>query len=309
MKLNNLQLLLLLSLCWGPSFLFIKIALSEVSPLMLSAIRIGSGAFILNLMLLAKGHFLPGDFKFWKDVSIAGLFSVLIPFLLINWGQQFVDSSLGALLNGTTPFFTVLFTFAFLKNEGIALNNLSGILIGFFGLLVLVFPYLRDGVTASLLGIGSIALAAASYGLGWVWVQKKLTKVQSFTAPAAQLLIVSVVLVPIALIFDREIVFTQMSWSVFGSLAFLGSFGTAVAFIIYFKLIEKAGANYASMITYIVPVFGLFLGVWILNESLTIWTISGAAIILFGIYLGNRKPVKYCCPEGRIDFGVFSKVR
>ncbi len=90
---KNVLLLFLLASCWGPSFLFIKIAVEEISPLMLAALRIGSGALILNLFLILKGQRLPIHFSFWKKIFVAGFFAQGLPFVLINWGEQYVDSS------------------------------------------------------------------------------------------------------------------------------------------------------------------------------------------------------------------------
>lgn len=309
MKLKSIHLLILSTLCWGPSFLFIKIALVELSPIMLSILRIGLGALILNLVLIMRRDYPTRDIRFWKDSAVAGFFSVALPFLLINWGQQFIDSSLGALLNGTTPFFTVLFSLVLLRNEPVSENKIRGIVLGFIGLLILVFPNLREGMSAGVLGIGAVVLASASYGLGWVWVRKRLIEVPSFKAPAAQLLIGTLYLLPIGFFTDSGVNPSEISLLTISSVLFLGTFGTAVAFIFYFKLIEKAGASYASMVTFLVPVIGVFLGVLILQETITVWILSGALLILYGIYIGSRKPMKPCCPEASIDIRSFSKIR
>ena len=309
MKFKNIQLLVLLALCWGPSFLFIKLALSELSPTVLSVFRIGIGAIILNVILLASRNYLPRTLTFWKDSAIAAFFSVAFPFMLINWGQQHIDSSLGSLLNGTTPFFTVIFSMVLLKNERIAGNKIRGIVIGFAGLLVLVYPNFLGGIDASFLGIIAIVLASASYGIGWVWVKKRLTKTPSFKAPAAQLLIATIYLLPIMFFATPEAPLQDISVLTIGSVLFLGVFGTAVAFILYFKLIDQAGASYASMVTYLVPAIGVLLGTMVLKEAVTVWMLAGAVLILYGIHIGGKKQVEVCCPEKEIDFRIFSKFR
>lgn len=308
MKLKNIHLLILLAFCWGPSFLFIKLALTELSPTILSVFRIGLGALILNAVLIFKKDFLPRKVGFWRDSAIAAFFSVAFPFMLINWGQQFIDSSLGSLLNGTTPFFTVIFSVVLLRNEVISGNKIKGIVIGFVGLLVLVFPNLMEGVNASFMGIMAVVVASASYGVGWVWVKKRLTGTPSFKAPAAQLLIATMYLMPIALYFEPDANILNLSAITIGSVVGLGTLGTAIAFILYFKLIEKAGASYASMVTYLVPVIGVLLGSLVLKETITVWMLVGAALILYGIYTGSKKPVAVCCPE-EVDLRVLSKVR
>lgn len=309
MKLKSLHLLLLLALCWGPSFLFIKLALEELSPIVLSVFRIGLGALILNLILAAKRDFLPRNLEFWRDSAVAAFFSVAFPFMLINWGQQFIDSSLGALLNGTTPFFTVLFSFLLLKNEYISPNKIRGIILGFIGLLILVYPNLREGVTASVLGIGAIVLASMSYGVGWVFVRKRLTGIASFKAPAAQLLMGTVYLLPLTMFGEVKTPLFDLSLITVGSVIALGVLGTAIAFILYFRLIAQAGPSYAAMVTYLVPVIGVILGVLVLKESITPWMLAGATMILYGIYQGSKKTTDACEGKVCVDAGAFSKVR
>lgn len=308
MKLRSVHLLLLLAVCWGPSFLFIKLALQQLSPVLVSVFRIGIGALVLNISLLMRKDFLPREFKFWRASAVAAFFSVALPFMLINWGQQFIDSSLGALLNGTTPFFTVIYSFFLLQSEPISPNKVLGISLGFLGLIVLVYPNLMEGVNASVAGIAAIVLASASYGVGWVWVKKHLTGISSFKAPAAQLLIATIYLLPFAFTTYEGSHLASLNLVTISSIVALGVLGTAIAFILYFRLIAQAGPSYASMVTYLVPVIGVVLGIFILDESLTPWMLVGAGMILFGIYLGNKpksEMPKKNCP----DFGVLSKVR
>ena len=309
MKLRNIHLLILLALCWGPSFLFIKLALAELDPIRLSFLRIGVGALILNVILLMRKNYLPKSLRFWRDSAVAAFFSVAFPFMLINWGQQFIDSSLGSLLNGTTPFFTVIFSAILLKSEKVSASKVRGIVIGFVGLMVLVFPNLQEGVNASFWGIMAVVLASTSYGMGWVWVRKRLVGTASFKAPATQLLLATVFLTPFLFFSESSTPIAEWSSITIISIAGLGTLGTSIAFILYFKLIEQAGASYASMVTYLVPVIGVLLGSLILREEITIWMLAGAVLILYGIYTGGKKPVTYCCPEQRVDARLFTRFR
>ena len=282
MKPKNIHLLMLLAICWGPSFLFIKLALNELSPTLLSVFRVGIGALVLNLILLLSKNYLPRKLSFWRDSAIAAFFSVAFPFMLINWGQQFIDSSLGSLLNGITPFFTVIFSSFLLRGEKISSFKIRGIIIGFIGLVVLVSPNLSEGINASFWGIMAVVLASASYGVGWVWVKKRLTGIKSFKAPATQLLIATLYLIPISFFTESSVSVSSWSSLTLISILSLGVLGTAVAFILYFKLIAQAGASYASMVTYLVPVIGVLLGAIVLNEVITVWMLAGASLILYG---------------------------
>lgn len=309
MKTKKLALLLLLSSCWGPSFLFIKVAVAEISPLMLSALRIAIGALIINLFLLVRRETLPLNFNFWKKAAVAGFFAQGLPFTLINWGEQYVDSSLASILNGLTPLFTIILAQIMLEDEKMTGNKVKGVMLGFIGLVILVLPSLLSGVTATVMGISAISLAAISYAIGLVYVRKHLINTPKYHAPAAQLLSVTLYLLPIALLADPEVSFSSISWHAIGSLVMLGSFGTALAFIIYFKLIEKAGAGYTSMVTYLMPIYGVMLGVFFLNEQLTPETIGGMICIMSGIYLVNVKSSSVFRFKKPVDTARFSKFR
>lgn len=289
MKIKNIYLLLLLASCWGPSFLFIKIAVVEIPPVMLAALRIGIGALVLNVILYAIKQRLPVNLLFWKKIFIAGFFAQGLPFILMNWGEQFVDSSLASVINGLVPIFTILLAHRMVVDERLTSNKIKGVLLGFAGLIVLILPSLNGGVAGSLEGIIAITVAAISYSVGFVYMKKHLVNIPSFQAPAAQLLSVSSYLIPISFIVYPNFDLTAIGSSALISTMVLGIIGTAIAFVIYFKLIEQSSAGYASLVTYIMPVFGVFLGVFFLNEPLTLWVLAGAALILAGIWL-TKKP-------------------
>lgn len=309
MKNKNLFLLILLASCWGPSFLFIKVAVAEVSPIMLTAIRIGIGAIVLNVLLLLKSERLPTDFSFWKKVLIAGFFGQALPFALINWGEQFVDSSLAAVLNGLTPLSTILLAQLMLPDEKMTRNKLKGVLMGVAGLIILVAPSLANGVASTTMGIVAITIATISYGICLVYVRKNLLDVKPVHAPAAQLLTVTIYLVPLAFFLDPGFSVMQVSWEAIASMIILGVFGTAIAFLIYFKLLERTSAAYVSMVTFLMPIYGIVLGVIFLNERLNLWIVLGTATILGGIFLVNKKKQKARRFEESLDAKYFSPLR
>lgn len=309
-KSRNLLLLFLLASCWGPSFLFIKVAVAEISPMMLAALRIGSGALILNVFLLAKGQRLSLKWNFWKHAIIAGFFAQGLPFVLINWGEQYVDSSLASLLNGMVPLFTIVLAQILLVDERMTMNKVQGVIAGLIGLFILVLPNLRDGVQGTTGGVIAISVATLSYGIGLVYIRKHLTKIPPVHAPAAQLLSVSIYLVPIAWISTPDFSFSEISWSALGSVAILGTFGTAIAFILYFRLIERTNAGFASMVTFLMPIYGVLLGVIFLEEDLTLWMVWGAIFILGGISLVNKKTgVKRRKFSEHLDRSMYCKFR
>ncbi|MEO9484421.1 MAG: DMT family transporter [Ekhidna sp.] len=310
MKIKNIHLLLLLASLWGPSFLFIKIAVREIPPVMLAALRIGIAAIILNLLLLVMKQRLPKDYSFWKRTFIAGLFAQAIPFVLINWGEQFVNSSLASILNGLMPLFTIIFAHFMIHNERLSGQKIAGVLIGFSGLIILVWPSLIKGVEGSTFGILSITGAAVSYGIGLSYIRKYFANTPSFKAPAAQLLSVTIYLAPLAFAMHPEFKFSAVCFSAFGSLLILAIFGTAAAFIVYFKLIERSSAGYASLVTYLMPIYGVVLGVLFLDEHISAWMILGASLILLGISV-TKKTAKATRQnfEVNVDERLFTKFR
>lgn len=308
MKDKNLFLLILLASCWGPSFLFIKLAVIEIPPLLLAALRIGIGAVALNAFLLIKKERLPKDLTFWKDVLIAGFFVQGLPFALINWGEQYVDSTIAALLNGLTPLSTILLAYLIL-NEHLSTRKISGILLGLAGLLLLVWPDLKAGATSSLYGILAITVASVSYGVGLVYVRKKLMKARPVHAPAAQLLTVTIYLLPIGLLTSPEFSWAEISWLAIGSVLALGFFGTAIAFIIYYKLLDRTSASYVSMVTFLMPIYGVILGIVFLGEGFNSWMLFGSLAILGGIAVVNKQKSSTKVFGSRLDHAYFSKFR
>lgn len=278
MKLKNLLLLLLLSALWGPSFLFIKIAVVEIGPITLAALRIGLAALILNLWLIAKGYEFNTSWIFWKKVAIAGLFAQALPFVLISWGEQYIDSSIASILNGLTPLCTLLIANFTIADEKMNVAKIAGTVLGFLGLLLLVSPNFGGGLDAAALGIIAVALAALSYGVALVYSRLNLMKEKPLYAPSSQLLIASIYLIPLGFWMEGPMDVTAISWEALSSVFILGSFGTALAFVVYYEILSGASASYVSLVTYLMPIYGVALGISFLDEYLYWEAIVGAVL-------------------------------
>lgn len=289
MKFKNLVLLLLLASLWGPSFLFIKVAVLEISPLQLAALRIGLAALILNIILLLKGQRLTANLSFWKHVLIAGLFAHTIPFLLINWGEQYIDSSLASILNGLTPLSTIVIANVMVTDEKITAQKVIGVVIGFLGLVVLVVPNMISGLEATQAGILAVTIGAVSYGVAIVYSKKHLKHTASMHAPSAQLLAASVYLLPLSVLLESPATLLNVSWQALGSVLILAIFGTAIAFVLYYKILAKSSATYLSLVTYLMPIYGVVLGIVFMNEMITIEMFAGMLLILIGVMVVNYK--------------------
>ena len=289
MRLKNFLLLLFLASLWGPSFLFIKIAVVEIPPITLAAWRIFVAAIVINIYLYARGGAFIKDIQFWKHVTIAGFFAHALPFVLINWGEQFIDSALASILNGLTPIFTIVMANFVIQDDRMDLGKVIGAIFGFIGLVILVLPSLVSGFQANTMGIFAVGIAAASYGVALVYARLNLKGTKPVYAPASQLLVTSIYLLPFSLAVDGPVKVMDLSWAALGSILVLAILGTALAFVIYYKLLDSSSASYLSLVTYLIPLYGVVLGVTLLDETLTMSTILGAVLILLGIGVVNSK--------------------
>ncbi len=144
MGLKNFLWLLLLASLWGPSFLFIKVAVGEIPPLTLVVGRVGVAGLLLYIALRMQGKNLPKFGPIWKRFAVVGFFSNALPFFLFSWGEQYIDSALAAILNGTTPLFTIVLAHFFIADDRMTRVKVTGTLLGFVGLVLLIFPSLLD---------------------------------------------------------------------------------------------------------------------------------------------------------------------
>jgi drug/metabolite transporter (DMT)-like permease len=287
MDFKTLIRILILAGLWGPSFLLIKLAVAEISPITTATIRVSIGAIFLIAMLKIMGKKLLPFGKIWKQFFIMGLFSNAIPFCLFCVGEMSIDSSMAALINGAPPIFTAMLAHYFLKDEPLTIQKILGICLGISGLLALFIPNLLAGASGSAWGIAAIVLATLCYAIGFVYAKAKLKGIPPLIAPASQLILASLVLIPVSLIFEQPLSMPMPSWTAILALLGLGVGGTGIAFVIFFKVIETAGATAVSMTAYLLPVVGMTLGVLFLDEPMTWNNILGGALILSAMLVVN----------------------
>jgi drug/metabolite transporter (DMT)-like permease len=287
MKLKNLLLLVLLASLWGPSFLFIKVAVEDIPPMTMVLGRVGIGAIVLLFLLRLQGSRLPKWGPVWKHIAVVALIHNAIPFVLFSWGEQYIDSALAAILNGTVPFFTILLAHFFAENDRITPVKVIGILVGFGGMVLLAVPSFGDGLEATTWGILAITAASFLYGVAIVYTRNNLRGLQPLAAPTGQMMIATLYMLPFSLLIDRPYLLPMPSLASLGSVLALGVLGTALAFTVYYKLLERASASYVSMTTYMIPVFGVILGAIVLNEAITWERVAGCGLILLGVMIVN----------------------
>jgi len=291
MKNKDWILFWLAGLIWGTSFLWIKIAVDDVSPIMLVAFRTLFGSLGLGLIVaLNKQAHVSWNIirKRLFDFFIMGMFNIAFPWLLFSWAGQFIDSGTSAILNGTMPLFTILLSPIFIQDDRITLPKVGGLVIGFIGVVILMAPSIQSEWSNDLLGQAAILLATLSYASAIVFARKKSGGLPAQMQAFLQLSAATIIIWVTALFTEKPIIFPQLpiTWL---ALLWLGLLGSCIAYIIYFSLLHKIGPTRMSMVTYIPPLIGMILGVVFLKEQFYWQALLGAILILSGITIVNLK--------------------
>jgi drug/metabolite transporter (DMT)-like permease len=280
----NLLLLFILGGIWGTSFLFIKVIVSEVPPMTLVAGRLSIATLAIWTILALRGTKLPRDKKLWRTYAVVGLFNGALPYTLISWGEQYISSGLAALLQSTTPIFTVLFAHFLTTDDRITAKKLIGVLLGFTGVGLLMLPDLRSGVRASLWGQLAMIAASISYAGTAIFARHRLRDEPPLVSAAGQFTMALIIMLPLSLLIDRPFDLSP-SWQAIGSWIGLSLFGTVIAYVIYYSLLSHTSATFVTMTTYIVPINGLILGALILDEPIRAILLVSLGLILSGVLL------------------------
>lgn len=282
---------ILLSLAWGTSFFFIKIALETVEPLTLVAIRLLIGWLGLVVILRLRGLKYPREFTIWRHLIFMGVVNTAIPFVLITWaesGINGVDSGVAAVLNSTVPIFSILIAGVVLRTERLRIGSIGGVLVGFTGVILLLGQDFA-GEFGKL--IPSIAIIAASlcYAISGNYGRANLRDVHPVVAAAGQLLVAAILLVIIAALFE-DIGSQQLVPSTIAALLWLGLLGSCLAYILYYFILSNWGATRTTLVTYIIPIVAVAAGVVFLNEPVTWQLVIGGLLIMSSIALVSWRP-------------------
>jgi drug/metabolite transporter (DMT)-like permease len=274
-------LLIALSLLWGGSFFFGKVAVSEIPPLTVAFGRVAIAAAILIALARATGVALPATFAAWRPFAIMGLLNNAIPFVLILWGQTHIPSGLAAILNATTPLFTVLVAHAATRDERLTPSRLLGVTIGLGGVVVMIGPDLRD-LGSNVAAQGACLLAASSYAFAGIY-GRRFRGEPALRVAAGQFVMSSLMLAPLALVLDRPWTLTPPSAAAWAALMGTAILSTALGYLIYFRVLARAGATNVLLVTFLIPVSAILLGTLILGEQLAVRHIVGIIAIAIGL--------------------------
>lgn len=283
-----LFLLVLLASLWGPSFMFMKVALAEVPPVTLVVMRVGTGGLILLAVLVGQGRRLGEYLPVARHVAFMGSIGMAVPFVAIAWGQQHIDSALASIINGTTPLFTVLLAHLFIADEHLTRQRLVGLLTGFTGLCVLIGPSFSGSLKLSLQGMLAVTFGASCYGMATTYARSRMRNSVPLVTGSGQLLCATTLLLPVALAVEQPWTLGPLSPATLGAVFFLGALGSAAALLVFYRLVTVASAGYTASVTYLIPVVGVVSGMVFLGETLRWNQYVGGAIILFGVAVANR---------------------
>jgi drug/metabolite transporter (DMT)-like permease len=285
-------LLLVLAGLWGSSFLFVKIAVREITPATLVAARFVIAASVLSVAVRARGLRLPTSRRVWSHYLLMGLIGNAVPFTLIAWGQIRVDVGLAGILMGVMPLMTLLLAHFFVPGERMTPRMAGGFAVGFIGLVALLGPEALlelGGEASDLLSQVAIASAAICYAISTI-IARRLATLNPLVSATTVMWVTSAIMVPAALWVDRPWNLAPSAESI-ASVVWLGLFATALATILYFRVIQTAGPTFLSLINYMIPVVALTAGAVVLDEALVGTVLIGMALILTGLaisQLGSR---------------------
>jgi drug/metabolite transporter (DMT)-like permease len=277
----NLVLLLLLGTIWGTSFLFIKIIVSEVPPMTLVAGRLGVAALLMWVIVRLRRTQIRQDRTLWRTFAVVGLLNGALPYYLISWGEQYIPSGWAALLQATTPIFTILLAHFITEDDRITPQKLAGVVLGFGGVGILMWPELQSGLGAPVLGMLAIVGSSLSYAFASIYARSRLSDQSPMIAAAGQFTMGFGYILPLALVIEAPWTITPSTRAIL-SWVTLSLLGTVIAYTIYYELLNRTNATFTTMVTYIVPINGLLLGAIVLDE-----TLSPALLLSLGLVLGG----------------------
>jgi drug/metabolite transporter (DMT)-like permease len=279
-------MLLTLALLWGSSFLFIEIALEEIEPTTMMALRLLFGAVALLPVLAAMrgARSAVADLRSaGRALWVLGIVNAALPFTLIAWGQQYIDSGIAAIANASLPIFVVLLAIRFRPSETVNGLRLAGIVAGLVGVAVLTGAEFNGGWSGV---VGTLAVVSASvlYATGALFAQARVGRIDSIVLATGSAITGTIVLLPLALV---QLPSEFPSWETFASVAVLGFGGMAAGQLLYYVVIDRYGSTRASLVTYLLPVIALVLGALLLDEPVEVTALIGLVLILSGVAFGS----------------------
>jgi drug/metabolite transporter (DMT)-like permease len=276
---------------WGSSYLFIRIGVDEgLRPLTLIMLRLLFGSLLLIGVFIVARPALPTSRRTYGHLLVMALLSIVIPFWLITYSEQTVDSSVASILNSTVPLFTIVIAPLFLHDEHITVNRIAGLAVGFAGVIILTSGDLGGSGTSGGLSLGIVALllSAVSYAVGAIYARRNARGLSPMTIALFQVLFALTITTTLAFTIESPLTASVTPQALF-SVVWLGLFGSGLAYLLYFRLLGDWGPTRTSLVAYLLPVWGIALGVAVLEEPVDARVLLGTALIVGGVALVNAR--------------------
>lgn len=284
---TNWLIFLALGLMWGSSYLFIKLAVDDFGTFTLVALRLAIGAALLWVVIRLAGQALPREPRIYGHLVVMAVVNIVIPFALITWAEQSVDSSLAAILSSAVPLFAIVIAPLFLHDEPIRVNGVIGLGVGFIGVVVLTSHDLSIA-DADLTGELALLGAALSYAIGAVYARRNMRGVPPMIPAVFQVTFAMLISGAIAIVLERPWEARPDAEAVF-SILWLGVLGSGFAYLAVFRLLASWGATRTTLVAYEIPVVGIVLGFLVLQEPIDGRLLVGTALVVGGVALVNSR--------------------
>ena len=280
---------LALGFLWGSSYLFIKIGVDHgLQPFTLIMFRLGIGFVLLASVVAWFREPLPRDPRMYGHLFVMGVINIAIPFTLITFAEQAVSSSLASVINSAVPLFVIVIAALFLRGEQITVNRLVGLAVGFVGVAILVGLDVTNLGSADTLGELALVGATISYAIGAVYSKAHVHGLRPMIPAVFQVFFGLVVISVLAFLTEHPFAVVPAPEALF-AVVWLGLLGSGLAYLSYFRILQNWGATRASMVAYLLPIYGIALGALVLQEPIAPSTLLGTALVIGGIALVNSR--------------------
>jgi len=280
---------LALGFFWGSSYLFIKIGVDNgLEPFTLIMFRLLIGLVLLAAVVTFAREPLPRDPRMYGHLLVMGVINIAIPFSLITYAEQTVDSSLAAVINGAVPLFVIVIAALSLKGETVTINRVAGLVVGFVGVAVLGGLDVTNLGSANTLGELALIGATISYAVGNVYAKAHVHGLRPMIPAVFQGFFGLLVTGTLAFLFEHPLAVLPAPEAIL-AVVWLGLLGSGLAYLSYFRILQHWGATRTSMVAYLLPVVGILLGGLVLHEDVTLSTLIGTLLVIGGIALVNSR--------------------
>lgn len=293
MTLFEWGMLLILATVWGGSFFFNGIAVRELPVFTIVVSRVALAAIILLMILRLRGERMPRNRRAWTAFLGMGLLNNAIPFSLIVWGQQHIASGVASILNAATPLFTVIFAHFLTSDERMTGGKFVGVLIGFVGISVMIGSDALHNLGVNVAAQFMCLAGAISYAFAGIYGRRfRAMGISPMSTATGQVVASSLILLPLMTVVDRPWTLPIPSLSAIGALIGVAAISTALAYVLYFRILATAGATNLLLVTFLIPVSAILLGTLFLGEILLARHFAGMALIGIGLAAIDGRPWK-----------------